>query len=726
MTRHAVAVAALTLVLLPAAPAGAGTYAVHNCHTPQGEPGPATDGPYGWHIATSARTPVLVFDSCYDADHLAAAFNLDQIYRPDEGGTLTWIAPPNTTITAYQLHWYGYAHAWDGAGEGIVRVVRSDESELVRHVGPGVFGAWVGEEGVALRSVRLEFRCATADAWPYGHCDQEGGPTGINMRTSVMTLADVVAPSATASGPATAPGTWRGRVTFALSAADTGGGVFRAVLRVDGARAAAVVPDAVAGRCTDADPADDAGQFLYARPCPAAVDADVVFPSTALPEGTHTIQLDVEDAAGNSVRAYGPVQQTVDNVPPPAAVTAPAATGTAQSGRTLIGDPGSWDSRGGPPPDLTERWLRCNAAGEACTPTGVTGRFYDIVAADAGHRIVYEVVATNSEGSTTARSVPSEVVRVSDGGGGGGGDGAGAGGAGGATGGVGGGAAGGVGGNGGGAAGVSGAGAGVQGGTGGGGTGGPGDGGDGCVGGATGGSGANGGAGAGSGCTGGPLGGEPNGRNASRQARLTATFARTGTRRVRTSFGRAVTVRGRLSASGGSGIAGARLELAAVPLRPGAAAVGAGSAATRADGTFTLRLAGDLASRRVLLRYRARLGDPLPAAEIALRLEVRAGLALRVTPRIARTDATIRFAGRVLGRPVPRAGVRVELLARAAGGRWIVFRRLRTDRLGRFAARHTLRRTIGRVNYQFRARTRVNGAYPYTRGGSPVRTVRVG
>jgi hypothetical protein len=84
-----------------------------------------------------------------------------------------------------------------------------------------------------------------------------------------------------------------------------GGGVYRTVVRVDGKVAAA---DPVGGTCADVDPTDaDPYEFGAPAPCPASASRSVDFDVLKLPLAEHAVEVDVEDAAGNSTPVYGPV-----------------------------------------------------------------------------------------------------------------------------------------------------------------------------------------------------------------------------------------------------------------------------------------------------------------------------------------------------------------------------------------------------------------------------------
>ena len=221
--------------------------------------------------------------------------------------------------------------------------------------------------------------------------------------------------------------------------------------------------------------------------------------------------------------------------------------------------------------------------------------------------------------------------------------------------------------------------------------------------------------------------GAPNGTPATDDAQLTAYFAATRRQQLTTRFGRPAVVHGRLHDAGGTPIADARIELLATSRQPGAAAVDNGVARTGADGAWMLILPGGGSSRTLEFRYRPYSNDATAAAQQRLLLKVRAGVRLRIRPRVLRGARTIRFAGRLLGKPVPRRGKLVELQARTKGTRrWITFKSVRSDARGRFRHRYTFRYPNRRVTYEFRARSRFETGYPYEQGASRVVRVRLG
>lgn len=217
--------------------------------------------------------------------------------------------------------------------------------------------------------------------------------------------------------------------------------------------------------------------------------------------------------------------------------------------------------------------------------------------------------------------------------------------------------------------------------------------------------------------------GAPNGTNASAQANLAAAWVGSQKTRVAGGYGHAHTIAGRLTAPGGTPIAGAEIDCTAIPAYQGARAVAMACPRTGANGRFAVRVAGSVGSRTIRLAYRAHIGDALPAATRTLGLIVRAGVRLRVSPHTTRVGRRIRFTGALQGGPIPRGGKQVVLEARSPGGPWIEFDVVRTNRKGRYRDSYRFK-FPGPVDYRFRAVSEGAADYPYATGASNVVRVR--
>jgi subtilisin family serine protease len=93
----------------------------------------------------------------------------------------------------------------------------------------------------------------------------------------------------------------------------------------------------------------------------------------------------------------------------PVSTVAPTVTGTARIASVLTGAAGTWT--GAPVPTVTRQWLRCDAAGSACTPiAGAAAATYAAAVADLGARLRLRVTAVNAYGTVTADSPATAAV----------------------------------------------------------------------------------------------------------------------------------------------------------------------------------------------------------------------------------------------------------------------------------------------------------------------------
>jgi hypothetical protein len=219
-------------------------------------------------------------------------------------------------------------------------------------------------------------------------------------------------------------------------------------------------------------------------------------------------------------------------------------------------------------------------------------------------------------------------------------------------------------------------------------------------------------------------GGRPNGVGASRSASLKVGIGPSERARAsRTvSFGRRATVHGVLT-SGGQPISGAAVEVTSTDRRLGARGRTLPPLITDAQGRFTFAPSAG-ASRIFEFAYRAfTLEDPV--ARSAVRLNVRAGVRLRLHPHRVTTRGRIVFEGRLLGGP-GRRGTQVGLFAVARRGRdQVPVATLQADRRGRFRFSYRFRRTFAPFTYYFQAIVQRQNGYPYATGRSKRVSVRI-
>ncbi len=139
----------------------------------------------------------------------------------------------------------------------------------------------------------------------------------------------------------------------------------------------------------------------------------------------HTIKFRVnaKNVDGKSQATSNATQQIQGKAGAPQATSPPAITGTPTVGQQLNATTGNWN--GTKPITFVITWERCNTAVTECTDVGHSGPSYRLVNGDAGNRMRVQVNASNSDGKSSALSLPTSLVQPQSGGGGGGGGGGG-------------------------------------------------------------------------------------------------------------------------------------------------------------------------------------------------------------------------------------------------------------------------------------------------------------
>ena len=358
------AAALVVLALTGLSPrAYAGDYRVHTCKLPDGSPA-ATDG---W--GRDANAPGFTqIDECGQGGGLhtqmqgaGISVGVERAWR--------WTPAPNTTLQEADLYRAFSLTSGDSTGTPMVEATAGGVSVEREGSNPesgtgvswsGSFDTWnlpanhltaLNAASTGASSIALALGC---QGQPFGTCPPTGAVSDLRIDAATFTLRDTLAPSITnVGGSLTAAGDKKGVEALQFDATDAGAGIYRTFLDIDGATLATSTPDLNGGRCADAVPANaDPYEYEYRTPCPLTLSAvRIPLDTRTLSDGTHTVALRVEDAAGNETAAYGPTPFVVRNAaqggdvtPTPTPVTpttggSPVTGGNTASGGTTTATP---------------------------------------------------------------------------------------------------------------------------------------------------------------------------------------------------------------------------------------------------------------------------------------------------------------------------------------------------------------------------------------------------
>ncbi len=312
-----------------AAVAHAGAYHVYSCRTPSGEAAPAD----GW--SGSVAGTAVAENTCNEGGALTAALGAAKRTANTDSATWAFEAPSGESLASATL-W----RAGDADGGAVVNAAYQFwlagpiETGIFEECGAGLACQGKGNPAQPLSAEnRVVVPAGNLGTHLYaivscggvagfdckeGEHDANGYASVLYLYAADLVLEQSAGPSAANVGGelASAP-IVRGASDLTFSATDPGSGVYEAVFSVDGKAVQSTVVDPNGGRCRDVGQTTDGlAAFLYTRPCPASVSADVPFESTKVANGSHHLIVSVIDAAGNAAPVLDR-QITVANPPPP-------------------------------------------------------------------------------------------------------------------------------------------------------------------------------------------------------------------------------------------------------------------------------------------------------------------------------------------------------------------------------------------------------------------------
>ena len=291
-----------------------------------GAPAPADDVGY-----TINGSFVFAGDGCAGGGSLYAAIDGQVPHPYGAAGVTTFNAPAGITIAGFTI--------WRYEADGPSQPYGSPASNLLYAPGPpsvqGLCTQSLGcsERGTpqsplssanavsvgSLSGVTQIQWSAACGGGPGGECPASGGTFSslYEVYAADIDLVDDTPPSVTGvSGPLVSGATLSGPQSISFTASDAQSGVYGGSLIVDGHPVVSQILDTNGGACVSLGlTADGQRSFEHAQPCKSTVSASLTLQTNELPAGQHSLQLVVEDAAGNHTIAY---DATITTAGPPA------------------------------------------------------------------------------------------------------------------------------------------------------------------------------------------------------------------------------------------------------------------------------------------------------------------------------------------------------------------------------------------------------------------------
>lgn len=288
-----------------ASAARAATYEVNACRLPSGAPAPA----YGWTTYGQGASRIKCPGGAMTSQPAAGQHSVGSLFG------FVFTAPPGTTIAGYERHADGDTTQVPGGpppwswvyGEFGTRVGHDEILALGACDNCGVFTAEWLQPNLVPRLTRL---FSALQCWPYGTNPCDANDAHFALHWITLRLEDLTAPQVLgASGSVFEKQSQRGVRYLLLKLRDTGGGLLKTRVEIDGQRFAEQGIDDNAGRC----------RIPFVTPVPCKLSANVELPvdTSRLADGDHQVTVRSFDATGVNSVLYGPIPITVDNVPDP-------------------------------------------------------------------------------------------------------------------------------------------------------------------------------------------------------------------------------------------------------------------------------------------------------------------------------------------------------------------------------------------------------------------------
>jgi hypothetical protein len=271
--------------------------------------------PEGWEskdIEGYTETPKDNCERFYDGSGLRVDIApIDAGYMTLAGQMWSYKPPAGSTIAG------GMLSVDMTAREGVALIgakVKGSVIELAKCESPGCFEyisdvpiTAVGASEIFEQAACLskEAVCHKPKGEPFEHEGNGEFSAEAELSSAQILLSTNAVPAASGLGGTLLNSTVTGKATLSFTATDSAGpGIYQVRVKVNGEQVLAETPNLNEGKCVSTGTSEGARAFNYAQPCPTETPVHAEINTAGLPDGTHALTVELEDAAGNSSTVY--------------------------------------------------------------------------------------------------------------------------------------------------------------------------------------------------------------------------------------------------------------------------------------------------------------------------------------------------------------------------------------------------------------------------------------
>jgi hypothetical protein len=155
--------------------------------------------------------------------------------------------------------------------------------------------------------------CHRPEGEPFNHEGDGVFSAEAELSSAQVLLSTNAVPAASGLGGTLLNSTVTGKATLNFTATDVGPGIYQVRVKVNGEQVLAETPNANEGKCVATGSSEGARAFNFAQPCPTETPVNAEINTAALPDGTHALTVELEDAAGDVTTVYSGTLTTVNH-----------------------------------------------------------------------------------------------------------------------------------------------------------------------------------------------------------------------------------------------------------------------------------------------------------------------------------------------------------------------------------------------------------------------------